>query len=330
MTHPGRLSADRSGFTLLELLVVVSVISVLMGLGVGYLSKSGGGLAEAQAAIGAQLRTAALTARTRGLPTEVRIEPGKVGGRGRVAARVQEPLLTLHFEPEEKTLNPGFAPQVFGLDEPKGRFGHGRKGLATQKEPLAMVPLPLPAADLRLGFALRMEVLLHERQQAVLARIGTYLELGLDGSGRPRASMVQRGDEGRGGAIVTLAAREPLPLLRWVTVELTHDGRSLTCLVDGAEVARADAGGRLMQGGEDRLDLSPGDAPLNGVLDEVQLFAFVEAEPLDLPAELEVEQPVIVAFGRDGEPIAPPPIALRVVRENRTETLRVKRGGVLE
>jgi hypothetical protein len=171
-------------------------------------------------------------------------------------------------------------------------------------------------------------VLLEQRQQATLARIGTNLELGVDSTGRLKASMQQR-FENHTGTAAALADTQPLPLHRWVTVELSHDGHVFALLVDGAEVARTDAAGHLQQDAADHLDLSPADAPVPGVLDEVQLFAFAEAEPIDLPEQLELEHPVTVAFGRDGEPIAPPPIALRVARDNRTEILRVQRGGVL-
>lgn len=318
------------GFTLLELLVVVGVVSVLMGLGIGFLRQSGGGLGEARSALTAQLRTASNTARARGLPTEVRLEPGRDGGRARVTARVLDPVLAVTFEPGARTLNPGLDPRVLGVDEPRGRFGHARRSAPERREPVLGVDLRFPNGDLRQGFAVRLELLLEHRSAAVVARLGTNLRLELDAAGVPKATMVQRGNDGRSGAAVLLQATAPLPLHRWATLELVHDGTSLWLAHDGVELARAPAGDPIHQQGDERLEFSPGDAPVPGAIDEVTLLAYVSGQPLTLPLEVEVEDPVRIAFGPDGEPTAAPAIALRLVREERTETLRVGAGGVLQ
>jgi prepilin-type N-terminal cleavage/methylation domain-containing protein len=327
-TRPRQRGAD--GFTLLELLVVAGLLAVLLGLGVGFLQNAGGGLPEAHAAISAQLRAAATAARTRALPTEVRIEPGRDGGPARVLARVLDPLLAVHFEPGERTINPGLEPRVRGLAEPAGRFGHARRPSPGKPETVLEVPLPPGTADLRAGFALRMEVLLQDRQPAVLVRIGPNLELGLDGEGRLRARMVQRAPDGRGGPAATLQCAEPVPLHRWCSVELAHDGSALWCAVDGQELARAEASGSLHQQPGDRLEFAPGDTPLPGALDEVALLGYAESEPLRLPWGVGPEQELRIAFDRYGEVVGAPVIGLRLPREERIEVLRVGSGGVLQ
>ncbi len=318
-----------AGFTLLELLVVVGVLAVLMGLGVGFLrGGGGGGIGEARSAIGAQLRAAALTARTRAVPTEVHVEPGPPGKPGVVRARLLEPVLALHFEPGDRTLNLGLEPRLGGQDEPRGRYGHARRPADGKREALASVPLG-GVLDLRDGFALRLEVWLEERQPCVLARLGSNLELALDGQGVPRARMVQRGADGRGGTAAVLQASQALPLHRWATLELVADRTSFRCLLDGVELARAPAGESVQQQAGDVLDLSAADAPVPGALDEIVLLVFQEAEPLPLPLDVTPEAEVVVRFGRDGEPVEPGPIVLQLPGDQGRETLRVGRGGAL-
>ncbi|MFY9340926.1 MAG: prepilin-type N-terminal cleavage/methylation domain-containing protein, partial [Planctomycetota bacterium] len=63
-----------AGFTLLELLVVIGVLSVLMGLSVGYLGKTDVS-AIANSVLAGELRAAQMTARVEGAPTEVLVRP---------------------------------------------------------------------------------------------------------------------------------------------------------------------------------------------------------------------------------------------------------------
>ena len=65
-----------SGFTILELMVVMGVLSVLFGLSFGFLQGAANDLELAEAVLRDQLRIAALTSRSRHLPTEVWVESG--------------------------------------------------------------------------------------------------------------------------------------------------------------------------------------------------------------------------------------------------------------
>ena len=72
-----------AGFTLLELLVVIGVLSVLTGLSLGYLGRTDPERI-ANAVLAGELRAAQLTARAEGVPTEVLLRPGVDGYAGSI------------------------------------------------------------------------------------------------------------------------------------------------------------------------------------------------------------------------------------------------------
>lgn len=330
MTRPAHAPSTESGFTLLEMLVVVGVLSVLLGMGVGFLRRGGGERGAAVSAVTGQLRAASSAARSRGLPTEVRIVPSVDGLPATVQSLELLPVTVVHFEPGERGLSPALAPALGGEDEPRGRFGHGRRPAADQRSPLLRLPVDRKVWDLRGGFVFRFDLRLESQESCTLLRVGRSLELAIDSNGLLRGRMLQRDVDGSGGAAAVLVSQAPLPVGRWHTVELAHDGARFWCAVDGRTVGAADARAGLFQQDGDLLDLGPSESVLSGVVDEFQWFVYAWNEPVRLPVGIDVAKLVSIRFDATGEPVAPPAIALVLAQEETTEELKVGAGGTLQ
>jgi prepilin-type N-terminal cleavage/methylation domain-containing protein len=322
--HRVRQLVASAGFTLLELLVVAGILAVLMGIGLGFLSRGDAGEGQTWSTIAGALRGAALSARTTGLPTAVRIDPATDRGPASVRGRQLVPLTVMHLEPVDATFAPVLRPVVRGVDVPQGRFGHARRNRDGDKAPLVQLPVDVRDFDLRDGFAFRVDVKLDRREACTVLRLARSLELAFDGAGRPQARFVEKDVLGKSGSTALLG--------RWFSLELTHDGHELWCAIDGRVVARTPATSPLLQTRDDVLEISPGDSPVPGVLDEVQWFMYVWSEPALLPmgVDLAAGKAVTIAFDGNGEAIDPAPIELEYKKGQLNETLTVKRGGVLE
>src|SRR5262245_9195655 len=328
--HLQRPDAHRpaaAAFTLMELLTVCAILGVLFGIGIGFLGR-GSGTAEAIAAIGSQLRAASLHARSSALPTAVLIAPGRDGGNATVRTRGLLPVAVFGFEEGERQLDSVLEPVVGGTEVLHGRFGRARAPLAGDKHPLLDVGLPPSAADLRDGFALRFDLLLHARHGGVLVQLARALEVAIDDEARPRARLVAR-MEAAGGTGSSLESKESLPVGRWCTFEVAADGQEMWIGVDGRVLARQPLHAAIVQQADDRLAICPGEQPVDGDFDEVRLLAYVLDDPLPLPENVHPVKAYRIDFDVLGDPIAPDPIELRIEAEQRTETLQVGQGGVL-
>lgn len=324
-----------AGFTLLELMVTAGVIAVLFGIAVGYLGRSSG-VAEARSAIAGQLRLAASDARSRGLPTRVVLTPAPPGGVATVEARGLVPLACFGFEPGQAPADAALRPRLGGTEVPDGRFGRARAPDPAHGPAVLEVPLGPAVAFLGAGFALRMDLRLDRRDGGRLVRLGRGLEVTLDPDARPRVrAEAERPATGAatttaGGGAVNLLPETALPVGRWCTLEVGADGSTIWCSLDGRVLAREDFSRRLLQERDDVLQILPVAEPVPGAVDEVQLFAYASSEPVQLAQSIVLEQPVHVLFDELGEPFATGDIRLVVTAEERTEVLRVGRGGVLQ
>jgi prepilin-type N-terminal cleavage/methylation domain-containing protein len=319
-----------SGFTLHELLVVMSLIGMLMGLGVGFLRRTGDDFAVALASVRDALRVAQLTARTRHLPAEVVIDPGQ-DGPGSVRARVLEPVGHWHMEEDPRDDESAGLPSVVtGTVEP-GRFGMARRPDPAQRAALVSVQSgERPVFDLRDGFALRVDLRLEQREPAVIARLGEgFVELRLDADLVPAAKLVGTEGGGRPAGATTLTADRPLGLGRWHTLEIVHDRTDFRMLVDGREVARTQAFLPVLQTATDRFEVSPADAPVAGLCDEVMVMAYTLSPVQTLPTGLLIEaDPWVIRFEADGELAEPARFEMRIDEDVRE--YRVAPGGVIE
>ncbi|GAB4137208.1 MAG: hypothetical protein Fur0037_02140 [Planctomycetota bacterium] len=318
-----------AGFTLVELLVVAGLLAVLVGLGIGFLRGRDSGRGAMLSAIAGQMRAAALSARSTGLATEVRVEPGADGFPSIVRRRELVPITVFHFEPRERALSPVLRPTWNGIDEPRGRFGHCRRPDGSEKPVMEMPVEPLDF-DLADGFAFRMDVRLERRESGSLLRLGRSFEIVVDEGGRLRVRLVQRNAEGRGGAAASLSSEMGLPAGRWVDLLVVHDGTDLRADVDGEELGRASASAPLFQQPGDRLEVSPGDDPFPGLVDEVRWFSCSWSDPVSLPLDFAPAQGVRVAFDADGRVLGSSVLIVKRLSTGESERLQVRRGGILE
>jgi prepilin-type N-terminal cleavage/methylation domain-containing protein len=283
------------GFTLLELLVVIGVLSVLMGFAIGFLKKTDP-QAVADSVLAGELRQAQFTARAEGVPTEVFLRPGVDGAPATVQSRLLQPVVSFHFEPGDVVLDESLRPMLGGEDRPAGRFGHARTPKVGDKLPLLRWPAPKAVLDLGSGFVVRFELV-------------------LDNDGKPRARLRLVADGGDGTTLATAVAEEALPLHRWCTLDVGCDGNALWLALDGAELARTAAAGSPQQGDDPMFEVVPADAPFTGAVDEVRWFVYTFAPAQFLPHELPLEKPLRFAFDARGEAIERPVVRFQTAGE---------------
>ncbi len=132
---------------------------------------------------------------------------------------------------------------------------------------------------------------------------------------------------GRPGPGIVLRGTRPAPLHRWFTLEVLHTGQELVLSLDGVRT-REEVSNPLHHLPSDRLEISPAEGPIAGVVDEIALFAYELSEPQILPSEVEVlglDDPLVFErLGRLSEPVS---FELRSGEELRRYT--VETGGVV-
>lgn len=321
------------GFTLLELITVMGIISILMGLGIGFLQRGSTDLDLAFGIIRDQMRLASTTAKSQSLPTEVRIFPGD--GFEKPTRLQTHALRTIghwHLEPAERWFNQQIKPAspIKGEFVAGGRFGHACRPDIDDED--AMMTIEAGDKDswyLDGGFALRLELKLESRSAATLVRLGDAFELGMDGNAVLEARMTLGEAGKRRGGIVTLQASRTLPLHEWVTIELVHDGRELRLLTDGRVEASGAARGEPYQHKSDLFELSRGGEHVLGLIDEVRLLAYQRGELMEFPVEVELRNlQGPVRFDRRGEPVTPQQFTIILNDEEMTRVISA--GGILK
>ncbi len=306
--------ARSQGFTLLELLVVIGVLSVLMGLSIGHLQKTDP-QALYDSIMAGELRAAQLTARSEGVPTEVLLRPGPDGAPGTVQSRLLQPVAAFHFEPNEAVLDETLRPMLGGEDKPAGRFGHARTPGLEPKTALLRWQAPPAVLDLASGFVVRFDLWLESSKAMTLLRLPPALELVVDAEGRPRAQMRLVGAGGTGTTLASATSELPLPLRQWCTLDIGCDGRQLWLTLDGRELAQATAEGAPQQNEDSVFEVVPPEGAFEGAIDEVRWFVYAFAPPQLLPIELLLKQPYRFAFNARGEAIEQPTVRFQSAEE---------------
>ena len=295
-----------AGFTLLELLAVIGVISVLLGIGIGYIGKTDPDLIFGSILAG-ERRAAQMTARAEGVPTEVIVRPGLEAEPAIVQAHLLQPAIVFHFEPQTPVLDERMRPELGGEDVVAGRFGHARRSMPGDKTSLVHWAVAEEVVDARDGFVMRVDLYLERRGSCVVIDMPPLLEVRLDQNLRPdvRMSMTALGGE---KVRKNMKSEQSLPLERWVTLEVGADGSSLWLAVDGREFARTDAVGSPEQSPEMVLDVSPKESPIPGLVDEFRIMVFEYAAAQQLPIELQPTRVFRFTYDKRGEPVDAPTI----------------------
>jgi prepilin-type N-terminal cleavage/methylation domain-containing protein len=319
----------QGGFTLLELMAVVGVIAVLMGLGLGFLGRTSG-VPEARVAIGAELRLAALDARSRGMPTEVVLTPGELALPAEVRARALLPVAVYPFDPGVQPVSLELLGREGGQIVDEGRCGKARR-LGGEDDGAALtVALAPRTVDFQSGLAVRLDLHLDERGAGQVFKLGEALQVYLDPDAQPRVRFVSRGADGRAGDAYNLQPEVALPVRRWCQFEVGADGSNLWCALDGRVLQVVPCTQRLHQTNGDVFEVLPTGEPLAAAVDEVQLFQYAFSEPSRLQQGLELKEPVRVRFDALGRAVATGPIRFVVVSEEREVEWTVTTEGVLQ
>lgn len=304
--------AKAAGFTLLELMVVIGILSLLLGLSVGYLGRSDPRMV-ADAILASELRSAQLTARAEGVPTEVLLRPGENGQTATAQSRLLRPVVAFHCEPQEAFENEVMRPTLGGDDVVCGRFGHARRPPADGKQALLAWPAPPSLLDVRDGFVVRLDLWLERRATATVLRLPPALELSLDADARPTARLRVRGLGGK--ALVAVTSELPLPLDRWCTIDVGCDGRTAWLSCDGRVLGQAVADGAVEQEDDGVFEVAPAQAAFAGMVDELRWFVYAWSPPQNFPSAVQLDRVYRFAFDARGEPTAQPEVKFGLPEE---------------
>lgn len=276
---------SRRGMTLLELLLVISLLALIMGVGAGLFTRIDLSDRVARPMVENALRSAHNWAIARGAPARVRLDP-KLGTIDTEGLSV---VGTWHFEALP-------ARGAFGLDS-TGEGGvlidDGFQGKALSFAGLGSrsgLTIPVtddPAFNLAQGFVVRCAVRVQHGSGGSLLQIGgaVGLDVGTDGSlsGWFQTALEEQDSAPRkGGRIGVTTDPAALRGERWAQVELAYDRRQLTLTVDGVELVARDEDSRVWSL-EGPMVLSPGQVAFPGAIDALVVSAVAANETARLP-----------------------------------------------
>jgi prepilin-type N-terminal cleavage/methylation domain-containing protein len=286
-----RRTARASGVTLVELMVVMSIIAILMGLGMAMLTESNkdNGLKAARGAVLGTCRYARSAARNSRAPVWVRVDP-----QGRwIATVVRRPMGAWHFEEEPLTGALGHDAEMHD-----GKlFDDGRVGRAVlfgdKGGHLDCGNVPLLATHQGLLVELWYRAIQHRKQRTLVSKRGEF-EIALDKEGNLAAYAGSETDR------VQLYARgASLPLGKWTKIALLWDGAALTLLVNDHPLAKK-TGTASFSLSDGNFTVGSGEYPLDGAVDEVRVDALIEDTRYNLPDLLAVSGPAEIRFDATG------------------------------
>jgi prepilin-type N-terminal cleavage/methylation domain-containing protein len=277
-------SPDR-GTTLLELLVVLTLIGALLGIGVGFAARLTFPRQAAVESVKGVLQAARAFAVTQGSLARV------------VASREGRSIQRLGFRTiGEWHFEGSGAEGAFGLtfDLRSARaVEDGRIGSALAFEDGGYAECPvssLPSWESRDGLAFKADVRL-ERGGGIVARRGESwrVEVRADGGVSVDVALVSptKGEGARGERLRVDSAPGLVRPGRWARLSFLYDRTHLRLSVDGIERARSPRATEPLWLDRAALRLSDPERTLHGAIDEVSVAALVVEEPQFLPEGVE-------------------------------------------
>ena len=299
---------QHSGFSLVELLAVMAILSVLAGLSVAALAKAGRGnvvelaTRRCKAALGA----ARVNARERGAQASLTLHPGDPA---RMVLSLARDAATLHFDDGGQLRTTAGRGHHADLAQASLASGGTVRDCVSLK---AKSHVALPALEQfapHAGFRLVMDVLAQaEGGVGVLARHGNAFILSRESDG---SLTLQLEIEDRQEVTKLATPKQVVPENRWTRVETGFDGRSAWIAVHRVLEAQKDLlsgqtqAGRLFLAADDSLSELPrttfGGGGFEGSLDEIRLITTEAEEESIIEGSVVFDIPAPLTITFDGE-----------------------------
>jgi prepilin-type N-terminal cleavage/methylation domain-containing protein len=324
------------GFTLVELLVVMTVLAILLGLTAGALTRAGkaGVLDGAARVIRSGLHRArglALAGGTLSLVT-VTPPPAPAGGPIVVTTQVSRIAGSWHFDGESDVGvgGDGATLQFFGAVSGPGFV---RDGIVMTPASRAVAPAidRAPKQDPGLGFSL--DLMIRPEGPGTIAQfsapdgdtVSFRLRLNDDGSLAAEATVIAEQTD------LSLQTRpKVIEMGQWARVAIVHDGVELQVTAHNVVEARVLA--------QARVDVEPDGAlrlgGFAGTIDEVVYRTVGDTDPFEVDGQIttSLTRPVVIRFNRDGrlnERAHAEPVEVPLSHESKTVTVTVDLSGVI-
>jgi prepilin-type N-terminal cleavage/methylation domain-containing protein len=286
----GHRSAAR-GFTLLEMLVVLSIVGLLMGLGIGVYLRLAAGLTPSIAVgrVKTLLRMARNSAVREGSPAVVHLD-----ARGQsVRATSSRTVAYWHCEDGTGAFGRSFTP-VRGTIVPEGRIGNGLRlddgGFADCGTG--------PELDLREGLSIEAYVWPREVQAQTIVRKGDAYVFGMTGEGFLTGRVTLEG----GTREEVVAETGALRADRWSRVGFFYNRAVLALYVDGRQVASRVETRRLEPDPKAPFLIGDRSSSFTGIVDEIRVREVLTSEAVKLPEEVTLEgEDGLVVFDPSGK-----------------------------
>jgi prepilin-type N-terminal cleavage/methylation domain-containing protein len=305
--HGGARSTERTaiaGFTLVELLIVMSLIAVLLGLGLGVFAKLDLGDRVAASSVQNVIRAAHNWSIAQGTGARVRID----ASAGTIRSEGFLPVGTWHFESEPfqgafdiqgasaggHLVENGFEGHALSFD---GETGRPHVVFAVKQD---------SSWTFTEGFAIRCAVRMSGHEGGSLLDLGGAVGIETTSDGAIKAWFVaQRSDDeqaqGRGGRVAMGTNAGLLAPNRWAQIAVEYDRRAFTILVDGQPATRLAETAPVVKL-EGDLVLSPSQTAFPGDIDNLVVASLTSGDVTQLTPGIGFtkETPAVIAFEAGG------------------------------